>query len=554
MRLNKITNKVFILLLLCTSAAYGQKNVDQTVFVESTFKPRVEEAEKISSIPLATDTAQVTPEISYSVLPSRIDAQYKIKSIKPAKLVGSPLDKLYNSRVRLGIGNYTTPLLEFSIQNLRSKEYAVGAYAYHKSSHAKLKLENGHKVPAGYGTNKFAVYGKRFYNDFNVEGEVGFNSQKNRFYGYNTANFPDTVPDMESKEIRQWYSQIKARAEIYSTNTDSLALQYRLALIADYFSDDYANSQNHVDVPGKVSFMIKDFRLDLNARFHYFASTLDTLRGVNDNAFQFNPVLSKRGDQWQVRVGLNTYFTSYGDANIYPEAELCFDVIPGAMQAYFGVNGDLELNHFSKIANENYFILPGLNMKNTNHKLIGYGGVKGLISSDFGYKAELRFDSMEDIYFFQNDTNSILENQFVPVYDNADLLKVMGELWYSPYTYLDFYLKGAYNSYSLATELKAWHKPTSEFTFRTVYNYKEKIYATFDLINIGKRYTKDFSDLTTPKEHKAIWDVNLALEYKYSNVLSGFVNAHNILGQRYDIWNQYPSQKINVMLGLSYKF
>ena len=553
MCLNRSVIKILFFLFVPLSLSYGQE-LDKVVFVESAFKPIIENAEKMSLLPILSDTLKPQPEINYSVLPSRIDAKYKIKPIKPAKLVGSPLDKLYNSRIRLGIGNYTSPLAEFSINNLRSKEYAVGAYVYHKSSHTKLKLDNGHKVPAGYGINKISAFGKRFYKDLNVEGDLSFNSHKNRFYGYNTANFTDTLPPMDNIDIRQWYSRFKARAEVYSTIPDINALQYRLTLMADYLSDDYANSQSHVDIPGQVSFMIQTFRLDLNARYHFFHSLLDTIRGKNDYVFQFRPVLHKKGDQWKVFVGANTFFTSYGKANFFPEAQLSFVVMDKVMEAYFGVTGYLDINHFSKIARENVFIKPGLNMKNTKHKLIGYGGIKGQLSSNSGYKLDLRFDSMEDQYFFVNDTLTLLENSFVPIYDDVELIKLGGEFWYSPYTYVDFYLKGAYNSYSLASEAKPWHKPATELTFTTVYNYKEKIYANLDVIHMGKRYAKNLSDIANPIELKAIWDINLGLEYKYSNVLSAFLDIHNLLAQQYYTWNQYPNQKFNLMLGISYKF
>jgi hypothetical protein len=545
--------RILFILIMPLSISFSQE-LDKVVFVESAFKPIIEDANKIGSMPLLTDTLNPKPEISYSILPSRIDAKYEIKPIKAATLVGSPLDKLYNSRAVIGLGNYTTPLVEFSIHNLRSKEYAVGAYAYHKSSHTKLTLENDHKVPAGYGTNKFMAYGKRFYKNVNVEGELDFNSQKNRLYGYNTANFTDSLPDMENKDIRQWYSQIRGKAEVYSTVPDSNAFQYRLALIADYFGDDYANSQNHVDIPGKLSFKVYSFRLNLNARLHYFQSVLDTLRGTNDYLFQFNPVLSKKGDQWQIFVGANTYVSSYGKANFFPEAKLSFVVLEKAMEAYCGISGYLEINNFSKIANENVYIQSGLNTKNTKHKLIGYGGLKGLFSSNSGYQIEAKFESIENMYFFQNDTTTELENTFIPVYDDIELVKLSTELWYSPYTYLDFYFKASHYTYNQAIELKPWHKADLNLSFTTQYNFKEKIYANIDIIYVGKRYAKNFSDLANPIELKGIWDVNLGLEYRYSNVLSAFVNVHNLLSQQYYLWNQYPSQKINFLIGFSYKF
>ncbi len=550
------TKNIFIItaLFLGKIVSFAQ-DVNKVVFVESAFKPNIENAEKISMVPSFSDTIPEKPEINYSVLPSRIDARYKIQPIKPAKLVSSPLDKLYNSRVRLGLGNYTTPLAEFSIQNLRSKEYSVGAWVYHKSSHSKLELENGHKVPAGYGINKVSLYGKRFYGNVNLDGELSFNAHKLRYYGYNIDNFPDTLPSMENKEIRQWYSQLKARVSVYSTDPDSLAPEYGLGLIADYFSDDYANHQNHVEIPAYLSFMIGNSRLDIDADFHYFHSVLDTLRGADDYILQVNPLFRKQGDVWKVKVGLNGYYSSYSDKpSVFPEAELQFEVVKNALSAYFGVNGYIETNYFSKIAEENPYIMPGLDTKNTKHKLIGYGGFKGKLASNAGYIAEVKFSSIEDQYFFVNDTSTLLENTFFAVYDNMEQVSGVVSLWYNPLTYLGFYLRGVYNSYTLERELKPWYMPETELTFTTSYNFKEKIYAHLDLLHKGKCFAKDMSDADNPIQLDAMWDLNLRLEYQYSNELGAFLHFHNILAQKYYSWNQYPMQRFNAMIGISYKF
>ncbi len=549
-------NNIFIIAVLFIGVVSSfAQDVNKVVFVESAFKPNIENAEKISMVPSFSDTTPEKPVINYSVLPSRIDARYKIHPIKPAKLVGSPLDKLYNSRIRLGFGNYTTPLAEFSIQNLRSKEYSVGALVYHKSSHSKLELENGHKVPAGYGINKVSLYGKKFYRNVNVDGELAFNAHKLRYYGYNTDNFPDTLPSMESKDIRQWYSQLKARVGVYSTDPDSLAPEYGVGVIADYFSDDYANSQSHIEIPAYLSFVAGNSRIDINAGFQFFHSVLDTLRGVDDYIVQVNPLFRKQGDVWKVKVGLNGYYSSYSEQpNVFPEAELQFEVVKNALAAYFGVNGYIEINNYSKIASENPYIMPGLDTKNTKHKLIGYGGFKGKVASNAGYMAEVKFSSIEDQYFFVNDTSTLLENTFYAVYDNME--KVSGEvsLWYNPFSYLGFYLRGGYNSYTLETEIKPWYMPETELTFTTSYNFKEKIYAHLDLLHKGKCYAKDMSDVDTPIEFDAIWDLNLRLEYQYSNELGAFLHFYNILAQKYYSWNQYPMQRFNVMAGISYKF
>lgn len=527
---------------------------NKVVVVESTFRPKVEQAEKLSLMPGLQDTSTVRPEIEYSVLPSRLETKYSLKPIKPAKLVGSSLDELYKSQIKLGIGNYTTPLVEFNIHNLRSKEYAIGAYVFHRSSHSKLELENNKKVPAGYSKNRVSLYGKRFYNDANLEGEVYLNTDKYRFYGYNTRLFPDTT--LEAKDIRQYFTKVGAKVDIYSTLADSSKMQYRFGIRASHFTDDYKNKESQFTIPAQLAFSIRTFRVSLDPTYTLYAQDFgDTSR--NKNVFQIKPMIQKRSNQWEVRLGLNTYFINNGgdgELNLFPEARLTFKVIDKLLQAYFGMNGGMEINNFSTVADENPFIKPGIIVKDTKNKLTGYGGIKGQLSSKSGYLLDISFSSLENIHFYVNDSLTELENQFNVVYDDMEQVKYRGELWYSPFTFLDFYLKGQYRSMTMTSEEKPWHVPAFSMAFTTRYNFKDKIFVSFDLINKGKRYAKDINNDGTPISLDPIWDLNLGVEYKYSDVLSAFVDFHNLLAKRYYIWNQYPSQKFNVMVGFSYKF
>lgn len=542
-----------IFVYLIANTVYGQVT-NKIVVVESNYRPEVEQVEKLGVMPEFNDTSAVKPEINYSVLPSRLKTDYKIKPIKAAKLVGSPLDELYKSQLKIGLGNYLTPLVEFNIHNLRSKEYVLGAYVFHRSSHSDLELENETKVPAGYSRNRVSLYGKRFFDDVNVEGEVYLNTNKYRFYGYNTELVGDTV--LEAKDLRQYYTQLGARAEVYSVNSDSGSFQYRLGLDVNHLGDDFENHENHLHIPMQLSLPINTFKLVVNGDYHLYAQQFND-ESANKHVLQIRPQLYKQKDEWDVMVGLNTYVVSETESefSLYPEARLGFKVVDDALYAYFGVEGNLGVNNFANTIKKNPYILPGTSINDTKTKLSGYGGFKGKLASNAGYLAAVRFSSMDDVHFFVNDSTSELENHFTVVYDKVEEIKFRGEVWYSPYTFLDFYLKGQYSQFSLATEAKPWHVPSTTISFITRYNFKEKIFASFDIINVGKRYAKDVHNSVEEQiELKSIWDLNLKLEYKYSEVLSGFLDVHNILSQDYYIWNQYPSQKINFLAGISYKF
>ena len=545
---------MLIFILASYSMSFAQNdNISKVVVVETEYRPEIESAEKISTMPQLTDTVKSKPVIDYSVLPSGIKPQYKIKPIKPAKLVGSKLDELYNSRLKLGLGNYGTPLAEFSIQNLRSKEYTVGAYVYHKSSHSKLELADGNNVDAGYGKNQVDLYGKRFFKGVNVDGNVFLNTDKFRYYGYNTEQLPDT--NLDKKEIRQFYTHLGAKAEVYSTAADSSKLDFRLGIHGSYFADDYKNRESNFKIPAKFGFMVNSFRVELNADYDLYARTIDSV-DTKEQVFHFRPMLLKAKDQWQVQVGVNMYYTKEDEPlfHLYPEARFGFSVIDKVLDAFVGIYGKLDLNTLHDLSKENPYMMPGLQVENTSHTLIGFGGIEGVLSSNSGYRAEVSFNTIENAYFFLNDTNNALGNQFIAVTDNIDVVSFSGELWYSPFTFLDFYLKGKYDSYSMARIERPWHKPAFNMSFRTVYNIKEKIYVNLDVIQLGKRYAFDFQRQNIPIELAPIWDLNLSIEYKYSEVLSAFIEGNNLLSKQYYLWNQYPSQKLNIMVGFSYKF
>lgn len=547
-------NYISALLFFGTIAGAYAQVPDKVVVVESNYKPKVEQAEKVNIAPQFSDTSTVKPQIEYSVLPSRIETNYNIKPIKPAKLVGSKLDEYYNSQVKLGIGNYTTPLVEFDIHNLRSKDYAVGAYAFHRSAHYKMNRDYAAKVPAGYSKNKASVYGKRFYRDVNLEGELYLNTNKYRYYGYNLELFPDTV--LEAKDIRQYYTQVGVKAAVLSTHTDSTQLKYRLGVDANYFGDDFKNKENSLIIPVNIRFPIKDFQVHFNAKYHYLGMKNDTSASIAKHTVLLNPQLTKQGDQWRVLLGLKSYIVTEDESKVFlmPEATLTFDVIDKALEAYFGLNGQLYTSNLSGVTQTNPFLSPGEKLRDKRNKISGYGGLRGRLSSNSGYLAEVSFNTYENYHFFVNDSLSPLQNQFTVIYDDIEEVKFKGELWYSPFTYLDFYLKGQYSNFKLALASKPWHVPKTKVSFTAQYNFKEKIFAGADLIYIGKRFAKDINLTDGEIALDPIWDINLKLGYKYSEVLSLFLDIHNIAAQRYEIWNQYMSQGINVLGGFSYKF
>jgi hypothetical protein len=58
----------------------------------------------------------------------------------------------------------------------------------------------------------------------------------------------------------------------------------------------------------------------------------------------------------------------------------------------------------------------------------------------------------------------------------------------------------------------------------------------------------------TAIELKGTVDVNAGLEYRYTKRLSLFLQLNNIAALEYNKWNKYPTQRFNLLGGLTYVF
>src|SRR6185369_9540363 len=98
------------------------------------------------------------PKLNYTFLNKKINTKIEVETITPASMKGEPLTRLYNSHVRFGFGNYSTPYADIFVNNLRSKKYSVGARLTHFSSAGKIS-DYGN---TGFSDNNATVYGKYF--------------------------------------------------------------------------------------------------------------------------------------------------------------------------------------------------------------------------------------------------------------------------------------------------------------------------------------------------------------------------------------------------------
>jgi hypothetical protein len=548
-----IMNKWNFALLVVTPLAfnmysYAQESIDKEVVVIKPYKPVLSDANKINILPEINDTASIKPTFVYKITPKKYETEYEVKKIKAATLGAESIGKLYKSYLSLGVGNYFVPDIELNINSLRSRDKWFGVYIKHNSINGKIKLDNNLKVNPGSYENIALVEGKKIFKKSILSGFISPELNGVNFYGYNPVL--DTI--MPKDSIRQHYLYASAGVRIQSANKDSMHLNYDLGFNYGYARDRFDFSEHAFRFTGDFNKQFRNQVIGLNSGISYY-NTPVAFDSVSNTVVHLQPWFSRSSPEFTYRIGVNLLADIYGDDvnyHVYPVAYLQISLLNKIMVPYFGIEGGLEENNFSKISRENMYIMPGLSVKNTNHKIIGYIGLKGNYYSKLSYHLGFNYTISDGMYFFINDTVGAAGNKFLVEYDNAERVNFLAEMIFRPLEKLSFTVKGNYYHYNLDSLEYAWHKPSADAGLFAEYNIKNKLLFEGSIIYIGPRYAR-YTDGTAVKLD-GYTDLGLGLEYRYSKVLSAFIRFNNILGMKQEPWLFYPGMRLNALFGFTY--
>jgi hypothetical protein len=535
-------------------AQNARDTINYDVYSISGYQPVVTNAIKLNENPVIQDSTQKIPVLTYSINAKEIEIPFSPEPIAPAKMVGEPIPRLTKTLIKGGMGNYATAYGELFFNNLRSKEMSYGAHLKHLSSASTLKGEGY----SGYSDNLIRVYGKRFFKQHTLTGDFDYSRNVVHNYGYDISLFK-----LEKNIIKQRYTLLAPSIGFKSFLGDS-TINYDLYLGYYHFAERFQSAENNVSVKGIFSGFLNKEKIVGEGRVDYYnyQRAGDT---VNNTIIRLNPSIVSNGEKFKASIGLGTAADITDTATnfyFYPRLEASYSIADNVVIPYVGLTGDLDKNSYRSLAEENPFIKNVITTANSNKRLEFYGGLKGTLSSATSYSTKVSYSKIDNMYFFVNDTIELPGNRFEVIYDDVKLLKLHGEVAYQQAEKLRFIIKADYNKYTTTRELRAWHKPALTMTFSTNYNLKDKIVIKADVFVIDKQFARTGSDTTTcvgcasykAKELKGITDLNLGIEYRYNKALSAFINFNNIGSVRYYRWNNYPTQRLNIIGGASFAF
>jgi outer membrane receptor for ferric coprogen and ferric-rhodotorulic acid len=112
-----------------------------------------------------------------------------------------------------------------------------------------------------------------------------------------------------------------------------------------------------------------------------------------------------------------------------------------------------------------------------------------------------------------------------------------------------------YRHYEMANEEQPWQKPAFVAKISAKYRLDQHISISGALFYNSKIYARVYeNNLPKVAMRDGFIDLNLGGEYRFNDRISAFVQVNNIAAIRYYRWYNYPSQRINVMAGLTFSF
>ena len=550
---------IIILFIFCSVAIYAQEQgLDvQEVDVVEQFVPTIPPARKIVDIPKIADTVKVQKKPHYSTLSRQYQTSYQIDTIRAAKIKGEPITRLYQTYLKLGLGNTALPSFEGYYNSLRNKQWSYGVEAAYHNSPAKAE-----GYDAAFQQTKIAAYGKGVF-DFGIL-NTNISRKANVFSAHGMQD------DLSEQYMHQYwgYSQFNVSLESKHNNRDRL--RYFTAI---HLSDLNEMTENNYSFESLIRKRFGAYDYSTG-----FKADLYTNNMATNMAFASDPetegvyTLSARfyGDFYGVKVsagfdevinnrmadtvGLNFYF--------YPNFRADYEIVAKIFKVYGGVRSGLKKNSYWSLSEENPFVLnafqydgDAIDLKNTS-SLDFYAGLNTYFNSDIRLGAEFSYADRKDMIFFaRNENPNYYLNKFSVLYDNVKHLSVQANANWSPSDNKGITLSVVHHFYNLTNLTYPSGIPSFETNLNGFYNLGDKIIGHLDVYSAYNRMaerTGQVGESLMEIDLGNIIDFDLKVEYRYNKLLSAYLSGKRLIGG-YEIWQNYPVIPRQIQLGISYQ-
>ena len=554
---------------------------DEQVTVEGKYRPKVNKVNKLVLQP-------ETPQPSYTFPSSEVnpkEAKQKfaldLEKIAPTAFAAKD-DKLVTPTqnfLMAGLGSRLSPLFFYKHNSLLTKTLGLGVGIKHNSSWLNIK----DYAPSSYMNNAFDIsLSTSKFDGLQLDGGVYYNNDMYHFYGINLLETPLTEEELAIYAPKITYNKVGAHVGLASTTTRVGELSHDAHL--DYF---YMLDREHAIDFGYLLGYAGNFwgdkshpqklGLDLGFQYDYCYGQGDNLFVVDRILFKVNPFFEMSDEFYRLHLGvrMDGATRDSDEANflaVRPDLSGSLFVLDKKLEFYAGLNGGRKLLRFSDVVDDNPFVSSYLNpsLCVQNVKLGFDGGVRTNILEivDLHLGVRYRHTDKDPLFVFHIPEADLLPpgadpilNSFDLVYDETQLVTVMGDVRVKMRNSLTVDLGFAYNNCKPTVEEYAWYRPTTEGKLKLTYDLNDKLAFNTTFLYQGGRYAKVWDGVVdwqnfnfTAEKLKDVFDLSIGADYKVNDQITAFALLDNVAHQKYHLYYNYPVTGIQFFAGVKLRF
>lgn len=550
--------KIILVCLSMISFSYGYSQTEEhseEVNIIGSFKPKISAADKMNFYPKIQNENIQLPILSYDFKSMIYESWFELEAVKPARIGKEQQALLMRNYVKAGYGNNNTPFIDFYAGSLQHKDYSFGLHLKHFSSDGNIK----DYAKSAFSKNEVSIFGRRIFKKHQLSAITFYNRNVLHKYGFKPLEI--ISGGINTDPEKQRFQEAGLRISLKSNYLKKSKLYHAFGLNYTYYGDINKSMENRLKFTANLNQQIKSnasnrLSIGLNLKVDYFNNSFENID--DENLFTYlNPFVRVDFDEYYVKIGLNTIFKTDSTTtnHLYPNIEAGIYIIPNVLNAKIGIRGDFDRNSFSSLSKINPYVNSNIALKDFNNIFEVYGHIEGKLAEKLDLSLSLSQSTIENYPFFVTDSSGLLNNTFEVIYDEIDLLEANVSLSYEAKESVHLVFDFSYYNYTLTNELRAWHKPEFSISFAGQFLVNDHLWIKTKILANGKTFAKTYeNELMIIKELNPYVDLNLELEYLYTQHMSFFLSFNNILSSDYQKWNNYPNQKLTIIGGLSYAF
>ncbi len=556
---------------------------NESVVVKGSYRPVIEQQHKLTFPAVVTDSlGKMEHNFVYSISPSRLKALYEPSRIKAARVIGEPATKLYNNYLRLGFGNYWTPLADLYWSSTRDRKKTYGLRVNHLSSWDKLPAYGANH----YGNTGVTLFGKYIVGEqLQLSTDLGYEHDHNLYYGFTDSTLQAamnlTRDDISTNDYTASYNVATWNFGLRNLQLDAKKLGYAVDVHLSDLWGIYGQNEFNANVNGDIhyGFNIKDqykgiaylhlewdhynnLRPDGTMPLGYLGTA--TSFKTSANIYKVNPYVDFIFHGLQFRTGLTVGMAEYRpivngqEIKVYPDVTVSKKLLKDNLVLSLAATGDLEANSLNSLRIINPYIAPdeGGYCPTSHYDFIAHA--RWTLSKKLEANAEVGYSLLQDDVTFglKPAAEYALSNVYEALYFNDNRLTAGADITFVNDEMLTLRAGGHYYHYDNIADQRPLYSTTiyDRLPYRPDWdalvsarvNYHDKWLFYLEGSLLGE-VDADMGEMLPMR-----YGIAAEVEYRHNRALSFFLRMDNLAFQRYWLWSNYPSQLGLFIAGLTY--